>query len=96
MYLWLAYRFGRDTSFAMCTWGNTLFPMMLFEIDLFPLLKMLYFMFHVSKLMSSLCPPSNLHISGHIMFTLDGVHILTNVVIIDPTHMHLALQATIP
>jgi hypothetical protein len=45
--------------------------------------------------MSSLRPPSNLHISRHIMFTLDGVHILTDVVIIDPIHMYLALQAII-
>lgn len=56
---------------------------------------MLYFMFYVSKLMSSFHPPSNLHISGHIMFTSDGVHILTTIVIIDATHMYLTLQATI-
>lgn len=29
------------------------------------------------------------------MFILDGVHILIDVVIIDPIHMYLALQATI-
>ncbi len=35
------------------------------------------------------------HISEHIMFISDGVHILTDVIIINPIHMYLALQATI-
>jgi len=64
--------------------GNTLLLIMLLRMFM---LKMLVFMFCVNQHKFSHSPPSNLH----IVFTLNGVYTLVNVVIIDPIQVNIIL-----
>jgi hypothetical protein len=75
--------------------GSTLQPTMLLNVLLLLLPKILGFLFHANKHILYRRPCNLLCQWINIMFFMDGVYILINVIIVDLTQANLILQVAI-